>query len=151
MQCTENRAGESPAVHTLADFKRDGAACLRGVFKDWIPLMTEGIERNLREPGPLASESARGEETGRFFDDYCNWRRIPEFERIVHESPAAKLAATYMESMTAQFFHDHVLVKEPGVQKQTPWHSDMRYYFIGDRQTISFWIPVDPSRTRLCA
>jgi ectoine hydroxylase-related dioxygenase (phytanoyl-CoA dioxygenase family) len=137
-------AGAMTSARVLADFKRDGAACLRGAFKDWIGLITQGIERNLGEPGPLASNSTGANDAGRFFDDYCNWQRIPEFERVVRESPAAELAAYYMESTSAQFFHDHVLVKEPGTQKPTPWHSDIPYYFIAGQQTISFWIPVDP-------
>ena len=46
---------------------------------------------------------------GSFFDDYCNWQCIPEFGRVVLESPAARIAAAAMRSETAQFFHDHVL------------------------------------------
>ena len=49
-----------------------------------------------------------------------------------------------MQSRTAQFFHDHVLVKEPGTQKPTPWHQDIPYYFVDGQQTVSFWIPIDP-------
>src|SRR5271170_5250577 len=129
---------------TLAAFRRDGAVCLRGAFRGWVDIIAAGIERNLREPGPMASESVRGGEPGSFFDDYCNWERIPEFVRMVRESPAARLAAYYMGSDTAQFFHDHVLVKEPGTQKPTPWHQDTPYYFVDGSQTVSFWIPVEP-------
>ncbi len=128
-------------------FQRDGAACLRGVFDDWVDVIAAGIERNMRDPGPYAANSVRAGEGGAFFDDYCNWQRIPEFARVVRESPAARLAARLMRSETAQFFHDHVLVKEPGTQKPTPWHSDLPYYFVDGQQTISFWIPVDPVRT----
>jgi ectoine hydroxylase-related dioxygenase (phytanoyl-CoA dioxygenase family) len=99
---------------------RDGAACLRGFFADWVDTIAAGIDRNMREPSALASESVRTGEPGSFFDDYCNWQRIPEFERVVRESPAAALAAQAMKSRTAQFFHDHVLVKEPGTQKRRP-------------------------------
>jgi ectoine hydroxylase-related dioxygenase (phytanoyl-CoA dioxygenase family) len=135
----------TPALaEALAAFRRDGAACLRGIFADWVGVIAEGIERNLREPGPLASNVVGAGEPGRFFDDYCNWPRIPEFKRMVYESPAARLAAFYMESQRAQFFHDHVLIKEPGTQKATPWHCDIPYYFIAGVQTISFWIPIDP-------
>src|SRR6185437_13224407 len=42
------------------------------------------------------------------------------------------------------FFDDHVLVKEPGTQKPTPWHQDIPYYFVDGQQTVSFWIPIDP-------
>jgi len=49
-----------------------------------------------------------------------------------------------MRSQTAQFFHDHVLVKEPGTPKPTPWHQDAPYYFVEGTQTVSLWIPLDP-------
>lgn len=49
-----------------------------------------------------------------------------------------------MRSRSAQLFHDHVLVKEPGTAKSTPWHQDSPYYFVEGQQTLSFWIPVEP-------
>jgi ectoine hydroxylase-related dioxygenase (phytanoyl-CoA dioxygenase family) len=128
-------------------FHRDGAACLRGVFADWVDIIAAGIERNMGDPGPLASNLVKAGQSGGFFDDYCNWQRIPEFTRTICESPAAQLAAHFMGSETARFFHEHVLVKEPGTQKPTPWHSDLPYYFLDGRQTISFWIPIDPVKS----
>lgn len=128
----------------IEDFERDGAICLRGALTDWIDVIAEGIERNLREPGEFASENVAAGEAGRFFDDYCNWQRIPEFERVIRESPAAAIAAAVMRSSTAQFFHEHVLVKGSGTAKATPWHQDLPYYFVDGSQMVSFWIPVDP-------
>jgi ectoine hydroxylase-related dioxygenase (phytanoyl-CoA dioxygenase family) len=128
----------------IEDFQRDGAVVVRGVFADWVDVMAEGIAQNMADPGEYASENAVSE--GRFFDDYCNWTRIPAFERIVRDSPAAELAATAMQSKSAQFFHDHVLVKEPGTPKPTPWHQDSPYYFVEGQQTVSLWIPLDPVR-----
>lgn len=125
-----------------AAYRRDGAVVLRGVFADWVEVIAAGIARNMAEPGPWASENAVTE--GRFFDDYCNWTRIPEFERVVRDSPAARVAAEIMGSDRAQFFHDHVLVKESGTPKLTPWHQDGPYYFVEGEQTVSFWIPIDP-------
>jgi len=130
--------------NAFESFRRDGAACLRGVFADWVDIIAAGIDRNMRDPGPLASNLVQTGQSGGFFDDYCNWQRIPEFTRTIHESPAAELAARFMRSQSAQFFHEHVLVKEPGTQKPTPWHSDLPYYFLDGQQTISFWIPIDP-------
>ena len=136
-----------PANSAALDaFRRDGAACLKGAFADWVDTIAAGIGRNMREPGPMASEVVPPGQPGRFFDDYCNWQRIPEFDRVVRESPAAELAAYFMGSETAQFFHDHVLVKEPGTQKPTPWHQDIPHYFLEGEQSVSFWIPVDPVR-----
>lgn len=128
----------------VAAFRRDGAVCLRGAFRDWVGVIADGIERNLREPGTYAAQSVRPGEPGSFFDDYCNWERIPEFVDVVRNSPAAEIAAKAMGSGTAQFFHDHVLIKEPGTQKTTPWHQDGPYYFVDGMQTVSFWIPIDP-------
>jgi len=130
----------------IADYRRDGAVCLRGVFADWVDVIAAGIERNLREPGPYAAESVASGEAGSFFDDYCNWQRIAEFRQLIECSPAAEVAARIMGSQTAQFFHDHVLVKEPGTQKATPWHQDAPYYFVDGRHSVSFWIPIDPVR-----
>lgn len=125
-------------------FARDGVVFLPGLFKDWVESLCAGIERNMREPGPYAAENLKPGESGRFFDDYCNWERIPEFVDFARNSPAAQAAAELMRSKTAQLFHDHVLVKEPGTTKATPWHQDAPYYFVDGAQTLSFWIPVDP-------
>ena len=125
-------------------YRRDGAVCIRGLLRDWVDVMAAGIERNMREPGPHAMESVRPGEPGRFFDDYCNWERIPEFRKVIEDSPIAEAAAALMASKTAQFFHDHVLIKEPGTAKPTPWHQDSPYYFVEGEQTVSLWIPIDP-------
>lgn len=136
--------GTGAGEQDIRDFERDGAVCLRGVLTDWVDVIADGIERNLREPSEFASENVAAGEPGHFFDDYCNWQRIPEFQRVVRESPAAAIAAAMMRSRTAQIFHDHVLVKEAGTAKETPWHQDLPYYFVSGEQTVSFWIPVDP-------
>lgn len=127
-------------------FRADGAAVVRGLFRDWIPTIAAGIERNLAAPGPYAADNISADQAGRFWDDYCNWQRIPEFEAMVRHSPAAALAARFMGSARAQFFHDHVLIKEPGTAKPTPWHQDAPYYFVEGSQTVSMWIPVEPVR-----
>lgn len=121
-----------------------GALCLRGVFSDWIELLRAGVERNHNEPGPYFAENVVDGDDGRFWDDYCNWQRIPEFHRFITESDAAEFAARIMRSDTAQFFHDHVLVKEPNTPKPTPWHQDAPYYFADGSQSVSFWLPLDP-------
>lgn len=128
----------------IETYKRDGVVLIRGLFADHVEALRAGIERNMAEPGPFAAENLKEGEAGRFFDDYCNWQRIPEFREVIRKSPVAQVAAELMESETAQVFHDHVLVKEPGTSKPTPWHQDGPYYFVKGRQTISFWCPVDP-------
>ncbi len=124
-------------------YSRDGAVLVKGLFRDFIDQIRQGIEYNMREPGPFASENLKADEQGRFFDDYCNWTRIPQFQEAIYNSPAADVAAALMRSSTVQMFHDHVLVKEPGTSKPTPWHQDSPYYFVNGEQTLSFWSPMD--------
>jgi ectoine hydroxylase-related dioxygenase (phytanoyl-CoA dioxygenase family) len=143
MQAIFNRIDDS-ARDAYAEL---GAICLCGAFSDWIEILRRGVERNHDEPGPYFSENVVGDD-GSFWDDYCNWNRIPEFHRFITESTAAQLAAQVMRSQSAQFFHDHVLVKEANTPKPTPWHQDAPYYFAEGSQTVSFWLPLDPvSRT----
>ena len=128
----------------VEDFQRDGVVLVKGLWKDWVEPLRAGIERNMADPGPYGAENLKPGEGGRFFDDYCNWTRIPEFERVIKGSDVAQVAARLMGSQRVQMFHDHVLVKEPGTSKPTPWHQDGPYYFVQGRQTVSFWSPRDP-------
>lgn len=125
-------------------FQRDGAIVLRGVFRDWIERLREGFEQNLANPSQFAIENVGIGEGGRFFEDYCNWQRIPTFTDFVRNSPAAEIAGNIMRSSQVQVFHDHILVKEPGTSKPTPWHQDLPYYCVDGQQTASYWIPLDP-------
>ncbi len=141
---------ETRMVHPLItqdhidQFQRDGVVLIKGLFKDQVDQLRHGVERNMDAPGPYASNNEKTGQTGRFFDDYCNWPRISEFEAAIKVSPVAEVAADLMQSDLVQMFHDHVLVKEPGTSMATPWHQDGPYYFVEGRQTISFWSPLDP-------
>lgn len=129
----------------IADFVRDGAVVIRSALTpDEIALLTRGIDANLACPGPLAAVASSADDPGRFFEDFCNWQRIPEYERIMRDSALPALAAALMRSASARIYHDHLLVKEAGTQQPTPWHQDQPYYNVAGRQNVSFWIPVDP-------
>lgn len=134
----------SPA--DIDTFQRDGVVLIKGLFADHVDTLRRGVAANMAAPGPYASDNDKAGETGRFFDDYCNWKRIPEFVEVVRTSPVAEVAADLMRSRSVQMFHDHVLVKEPGTSMATPWHQDGPYYFVEGAQTVSFWSPLDPVR-----
>jgi len=129
----------------VAAFRREGVVCLRGAFSDWVAPLRAGLERNLADPGAYAFpvESTRQGAPGRFFDSYCNWQRIPEYADFVERSSAAAMAGQFMESETAQYFHEHVFLKEPGTQAATPWHQDLPYYCVDGRQSASIYIALD--------
>jgi ectoine hydroxylase-related dioxygenase (phytanoyl-CoA dioxygenase family) len=131
-------------AETAARYQSDGAVALRGLFEGWVERLRRGVERNMAEPGPYGAENVRPQDGGgRFFDDYCNWQRIPEFADFMRHSPAAAVAGALMGARAVQVFHDHVLVKEPATPKPTPWHQDIPYYCVDGMQTASFWIPLD--------
>ena len=94
----------------IDDYARDGAVLVRGLLAGFVEEIAAGIEMNMSDPGPYAAENLKPGETGRFFDDYCNWTRIPPFDAVIRRSPAAEVAADLMGSDSAQLFHDHVLV-----------------------------------------
>ena len=127
----------------IKSFQDDGVVLIKGLFADYVELIQMGIDYNIQNPGRYAAENIKDGEGGRFFDDYCNWNRISQFQEVIRNSKVAEVAAGLMKSKTVQVFHDHVLVKEPGTSKPTPWHQDSPYYFVEGSQTVSFWSPVD--------
>ena len=55
-----------------------------------------------------------------------------------------------MNSKKVNIFHEHVLIKEPGSTKKTPWHQDQPYYCVNGRDNCSLWIPLDNISKNIC-
>ena len=126
------------------DFQLSGVCIIKNIInKHWLNILAEGIEENFKKPSQYKCvyEKIQGNEI--FYDDYCNWQRIPEYKNFLLNSKIANIAANLMQSKKVNLFHEHVLIKEVGAQKKTPWHQDQSYYCIQGRQNISFWIPLD--------
>ncbi|MGI9489432.1 MAG: phytanoyl-CoA dioxygenase family protein [Geminicoccaceae bacterium] len=140
-----------PSETEIQQFTDDGAIVLRGVFQDWMTPLRDGIDKLMADPSPRERSYQPTDGSARFFQDLCNWQRIDEFQDFVMNSPAGGIAAALMRSKTGRFFHDHVLVKEPGTSIVTPWHQDQPYYCTEGEQCVSFWIPLDtvPAETSL--
>ncbi len=125
------------------EFQRDGVTVVRNVLdRAWLDRLAASIEANLAAPGPHGKNHA--EEGGAYFGDYVNWQRFPDFLHVASEGPLGKLAGELMGASAARFFHEHVLVKEPGNNSSTPWHQDMPYYCVAGARTVSLWVPLDP-------
>lgn len=125
-------------------FQNDGAVALRGVFsKEWIEKLARGLDKNMEDPGEHRRNYTKDGDPGHFFGDYCNWQRIGEYEDFVRNSPAAAIARELMGSETSVFFHEHVVVKEPGTLDPTPWHHDQPYYCVDGDLNCSLWVPLD--------
>lgn len=142
MNTLDSRARVTDA--DVTEFQASGVIVLRQVFNDWLKPLRAGVTALMADPSPLERTVKPADGTAAFFQDLCNWQRIPQFRDFVFNSVAGELAARLMASHTARFFHDHVLVKQPGGSTITPWHQDQPYYCVEGRQNVSFWIPLDP-------
>src|SRR5580698_7045198 len=130
---------------TVERFQRDGAVCLRGLFRpSEMALLRDGIDENLAHPSPRAKVASGADDPGRFVEDFCNWQDNANYRRFIFESALPETAGLLMRARTARLYHDHMLTKEPGTRQRTPWHQDQPYYNVEGRQNASFWIPVDP-------
>jgi ectoine hydroxylase-related dioxygenase (phytanoyl-CoA dioxygenase family) len=128
-----------------AAFERDGAVCLRGLFtSSELEAAAQGIEHNLRTPSEFARVASAADDPGFFFQDFCNWERIPEYRDLIFKSAAASAAAQLTGASVVRLYHDHLLVKEPRTRQRTPWHQDQPYYNIDGNMSASMWLPIDP-------
>ena len=132
-----------PSDDQITEFKAKGVTVLRGVFADWVEVLRAGVDANMADPDPNARIYKGENGGGRFFVDYCNWSRIPEYRDFIFNSYAASLGAALMDSQQVQLFHEHVLVKEAATGVPTPWHQDAPYYCVESAKTVSMWIPLD--------
>jgi ectoine hydroxylase-related dioxygenase (phytanoyl-CoA dioxygenase family) len=143
--------GHEIATAEVARFHDDGAVLLRGMFDaDWLELLADAVERDKAEPGPMVRYNTPAGASGEFFVDFQLWSRWDGARRFVYDSPAAEIMATMMESERVNFYHDHLLVKEPGTAERTPWHHDQPYYPVNGRQVASIWLPLDPVPKEIC-
>ncbi|MDJ0768879.1 MAG: phytanoyl-CoA dioxygenase family protein [Ilumatobacter sp.] len=129
----------------IEEFRRDGATVLRQLLPEsWVDELAAGVEHNRTHPSEWSHWYTNPDESDGFWSDYVTWRSVPEYERIVREGSLAMVASQLMGSRTARFFHEHVLVKEPGATERTPWHHDQPYYCVDGDQSVSMWIALDP-------
>ncbi len=125
-------------------FQRDGVTVLRGAIdQSQLDALAEAVDFNLAHPSEWAVDYTPAGQSGRFFGDYVSWGRIPAYRDVALHSQLPATAATLMQSETVRFFHEHILVKEPGTTEVTPWHHDQPYYCVDGDQNVSFWISLD--------
>jgi hypothetical protein len=75
-------------------YREDGVTVLRGLFTpEWLERLREGVDENLKNPGPMSSTYTDDGKAGRYFGDYCNWDRIAAFRDIFYDSGLAEAAA----------------------------------------------------------
>ena len=127
----------------VESYRRDGVVVLRGVLTpDEVAVARAGIEQVLAEPGPLQLAASRGDDPGRFVEDFCRWGDVAAIRGLALGSRLPAVASQLLGSEQVRLYHDHVLVKEGGTTQRTPWHQDQPYYNVSGHG-VSAWIPVD--------
>ena len=128
----------------IDNYQRDGVVLLKNaISKEWLDILAKGIKKNFKNPSKYKCVYEKKNNKELFYDDYCNWQRIKEYKKFFFNSNISFIASQLMKSTKVNIFHEHVLVKEPGAKKKTPWHQDQSYYCVEGRQNISFWIPIN--------
>lgn len=136
---------------TINEFNNSGVVVLRNVVTSyWLKQLEIGIEKNFKNPSKYKCVYEKKGNKEIFFDDYCNWQRIKEYKNFFFNSNIAKIAAQLMQSKKVNIFHEHVLIKEPGSTKKTPWHQDQSYYCVNGKDNCSLWIPLDFVSKEIC-
>ena len=52
------------------------------ITRNWINELSIGIEKNFKNPSKYKCVYEKKDSKELFFDDYCNWSRIPEFKKV---------------------------------------------------------------------
>ena len=125
-------------------YQKNGVVSLKNIIaKYWLEKLKIGIQKNFSNPSKYKCVYEKNHNKELFYDDYCNWKRITEYKDFLYKSEIANIASQLMNSKKVNIFHEHVLIKESGAKKKTPWHQDQSYYCVEGRQNVSFWIPLD--------
>jgi len=117
---------------------------------EWIEVLREAVEQDKAQPGPMVRHNTPPGNAGEFFVDFQLWQRWDGAKRFALEGPGGAIAARMMDAETVTYYHDHLLVKEPGTQEKTPWHHDQPYYPIEGWQVGSIWLPLDQVPEAVC-
>ena len=71
--------------NTIAAYQADGVVVLREAFADWVEPLRKGIAALMADPSPLERTVKPADGSAPFFQDLCNWQRIPEFTAFVQD------------------------------------------------------------------
>jgi ectoine hydroxylase-related dioxygenase (phytanoyl-CoA dioxygenase family) len=134
----------SVADEEVERFASDGVIHLKGVADaEWIEALRRGVDKSLKDHGPLSTVQTREGETGFFLSDICMAQQHAEYRDFMLNGPAPAIAARLMKSPRVNFFADTLWVKDGGTPKRTRWHQDQPYFWVDGRMAVIWW-PLDP-------
>ena len=137
-------ANEMVTDQQVATFQHAGVALLPGVLSGHeVERLRQACERLIARPTALGADLTPQGKHGRFYGDYFVWREDPDFRWLAIDSPLPTIAQRLMGSRKVNLVWDHLLIKEPGTNVETPWHHDQPYAWCNGMQNCSFWVSLD--------
>jgi len=125
-------------------YRRDGVVCLRGALETrWLDCAAQGIERNLKSPGPMYLDYTTDGAPGAYATDFWVWQRIPDFRELIFGSPLAAIAGQLMGAAEAVLFTDNWIIRRAGAADRAPWHHDLPYFDANGEMCV-LWVPLEP-------
>ena len=124
---------------------RDNGAVLVKEFlnKEQTSLIKSAIQFCVSKPSPFSSKIAKdADKESKFFHDYWTYNRNDYVKTILRDKSIIEKIKKITGNKKVNFFHDHILVKNPN-SPITPWHHDRPYYFIDGPNNFSIWITPD--------
>ena len=126
-------------------YRKDGVVCLRNVISEkWIDCTRAGIARNLEQPGRFFRDQTPADSPGRYVFDYWSWQQIPEFAKLIMDSPIAGIVGELLEAVHLNLLMDNWFMRESGATAGAPWHHDEPYFDFSGGKKCVFWFPLEP-------
>jgi ectoine hydroxylase-related dioxygenase (phytanoyl-CoA dioxygenase family) len=121
----------------IATYERDGAVCLRNVLHpDWIGELLPATRRIVVDKADVGLLPAI---PGRYMS-----RTVPEFRRLVFDSPLAEVCGRLQRSREIRFFFDEIFAKAPQSEEKSIWHTDRMGWPVSGKMVPSLWLPLTP-------
>lgn len=141
---TSQRVALLPDAEQIATFRRDGVLHLPNVLSPaQVEQMRMACERVIAKPTPLGADLTPAGKQGRFHGDFFVWRQDDAFRDLAMHSALPAIAQALMGSRKVNLVWDHLLVKEPHTDVETPWHHDQPYAWCNGADNASFWVSLD--------
>jgi len=123
----------------VADYRRDGVVCLRGVYSpQWVDRLRDALDAIYARGGLDGLGISK-----KFRSDAFTWMTDDAIRDFVLSAPTAHIAQQAMGSKKVNFFYDQIFIKAALTPDPTPWHHDATFYPLAGDQICSLWTSVD--------
>lgn len=122
---------------TVRAYQTHGAVLIKNLLTaPQLARLREGIDDNLANPGAFGAVASPDSDPGEFFEDFCNWQRIPAFQDIIFGTAIPRVAARLMGSRTVRLFHDHLCVARHAITCASLAAPPLRRWLTGCAPTV---------------